>query len=75
MAFDACVENGFGAVLKALAASTPKRRPRDESQPPIPADIQDETRQKPTAEAVEDHQELLSESRVHPPAQIGDMPA
>jgi hypothetical protein len=28
MTVDTCVENFSGAVLKALAASTPKRRPR-----------------------------------------------
>jgi len=41
MAIDTCVEN-FGAVLKALAASTPKCRPRADPRPPIPAGIQDE---------------------------------
>ena len=30
MAIDTCVENFSGAVLKALAASTPKRLPRDD---------------------------------------------
>jgi hypothetical protein len=42
MAIDTCVENFSGAVLKALEASTPKRRPRDDPRPPIPAGIQDE---------------------------------
>ena len=42
MAIDTCVENFSGAVLKALAASTPKRRPRDDPRPPIPAGIEDE---------------------------------
>jgi hypothetical protein len=42
MAIDTCVENFSGAVLKALAASTPKRRPRDDPRPPIPDGIQDE---------------------------------
>jgi len=42
MAIDSCVENVYGAVLKALAASTPKCRPRDDPRPPIPAGIQDE---------------------------------
>jgi len=46
MAIDICVENFSGAVLKALAASTPKRHPRDDSRPPIPAGIQDEIRLK-----------------------------
>jgi hypothetical protein len=30
MAIDTCVENFFGAVLKALEASTPKCHPRDD---------------------------------------------
>jgi hypothetical protein len=46
MAFDACVENFFGAVLKAMAASTPKCRTRADPRPPIPAGIQDEIRLK-----------------------------
>jgi hypothetical protein len=46
MANDTCVENFSGAVLKALAASTPKRRPRADTRPPIPGGIQDEIRQK-----------------------------
>jgi len=37
-----CVENFSAAVLKALAASTPKRRPRADPRPPIAAGIQDE---------------------------------
>ena len=41
MAIDCCVEN-FGGVLKALAASTPKRRPRDEPLPSVPDGIQNE---------------------------------
>jgi len=40
MAIDTCVENFHGAVLKALAASTPKC-PRDDPRPPIPGGIQD----------------------------------
>jgi len=46
MAIDTGVENFYGAVLKALAASAPKRRPRDDPRPPIPAGIQDEIRLK-----------------------------
>ena len=46
MAIDSCVENVYGAVLKALAASTPKCRPRDDPRPPIQAAIQEETRLK-----------------------------
>ena len=46
MAIDTCVENFSGAVLKALAASTPKCCPRHDPQPPIRAGIQDEIRLK-----------------------------
>jgi hypothetical protein len=46
MAIDTCVENFSGAILKALAASTPKCRPSGDPRPPIPTDIQDEIRLK-----------------------------
>jgi hypothetical protein len=46
MAIDTCVENFSGAVLKALAASTSKRRHRADPQHPISVGIQDEIRQK-----------------------------
>ena len=46
MAIDTCIENFSSAILKALAASAPKRRPRDNPQPLIPAGIQDEIRLK-----------------------------
>jgi len=46
MAIDTCVENFSGAVVKALAASTPKRRPRADPRPPMPAGIQDDIRLK-----------------------------
>jgi hypothetical protein len=46
MAIDTYDENFSGAVLKALVASTPKRRPRGDHRPPIPASIQDEIRLK-----------------------------
>jgi hypothetical protein len=46
MAIDTCFENFSSAVLKALEASTPKRRLRDDPRPPIPAGIQDELRPK-----------------------------
>jgi hypothetical protein len=42
MAIDTYVENFSGAVLKALAASSPKRHPGDEPRSPITAVIQDE---------------------------------
>jgi hypothetical protein len=41
MAMDTCVDNFSGTVLKALAASTPKRRPRADPQLLIPAGIQE----------------------------------
>jgi hypothetical protein len=46
MAIDTCVEKFSGAVLKALAASTPKCRPHDDPRTPITAGIQDEIRLK-----------------------------
>jgi len=46
MAIYTCVENFSGAVVKALASSTPKCRPRDNPRRPIPASIQDEIRLK-----------------------------
>ena len=46
MAIDTCVENFSGAVLKALATSTPTCRPGDDPRPSIPAGIQDEIRLK-----------------------------
>jgi hypothetical protein len=39
---DTCVENFSGAILGALAASTPKRRPHGDPRPQIPAGIQSE---------------------------------
>jgi hypothetical protein len=46
MAIDTWVENFSGAILEALAASTPKRRPRADPRPPVPAGIQDKIRVK-----------------------------
>jgi len=46
VAIDTCIENFSGAVLNALAASTPTCRPGDYPGPPIPASIQDEIRPK-----------------------------
>jgi hypothetical protein len=46
MAIDMWVENFSLAVLKALAASTLKRRPRGDQRSPIPSGIQDEVRLK-----------------------------
>jgi hypothetical protein len=42
IAINTCVENFSGAILKALAAPTPKCRPRVDPWPPIPVVIQDE---------------------------------
>jgi len=46
MAIDTFVANFSGAALKALAASTPKRRSRDDPHSPITVGIQDEIRLK-----------------------------
>ena len=46
MAIDICVENFSGAILKALAASTTKCRPSDDTRHLIPASILDEMRLK-----------------------------
>ena len=46
MDIDTCVENFSGAILGALKASTPKRRPIGDTPPQIPAAIQDEIRLK-----------------------------
>jgi len=70
-----CVENLSGAVLKALAHSTPKRRSLDDPRPPIPAVIQDGVVWKLTAEAVAFHQEPRSGSEGQPPAEVCDPPA
>jgi hypothetical protein len=43
---DTCVENFSGAILGALAASTPKRRPQGDLRPRILAGIKDEIRLK-----------------------------
>jgi hypothetical protein len=75
MAIDTCVKNFSGDVLKAIEASTPKRRRRDDPRPPIPAGIQDEIRLKPAAEVVADHQGPRSESSGQPPADVGDLSA
>jgi len=46
MTIETCVENFSGAVLKAVAASAPKRRPRGDPLLPISAGIQDLIRLK-----------------------------
>ena len=43
---DACVENFSGVILRALAASTPERRPGGDPRPQIPAGIQNGIRLK-----------------------------
>ena len=43
---DTCVEKVSSAITEALAASAPRSRPCDDPQPPIPARIQDDIRQK-----------------------------
>ena len=56
MPIDTCVENFSSAVLKALAASNTKRRPRDDPRSSISAGNQDEIRLKQAADVVADHQ-------------------
>ena len=46
MAIHICVEKFSGFVLTAVAATTPKCRPFDDTRPQIPAGIQDEIRLK-----------------------------
>jgi hypothetical protein len=45
-AIDKCVEELTSAIQEATAASAPKRRPRVDPRPPLPASIQDEIRLK-----------------------------
>jgi hypothetical protein len=63
MAIDTCVEESSGAVLKALAASTPKCRLRDDPRPPILAGIRGEIRLKNRLRRQWHHQGTRSESR------------
>jgi len=46
MDIDTCVENFSCAILGALEAFTPKRRPIGDPRPQIPAGVQDEIRLK-----------------------------
>jgi hypothetical protein len=46
MAIEACIERFYGAMLRALGASTPNCLLREDQQPPIAAGIQDEIRLK-----------------------------
>jgi hypothetical protein len=43
---DTCVEEVSSAITEALAASAPRRRPRDDPRPQIPVHIQDDIRLK-----------------------------
>jgi hypothetical protein len=45
-AVNKCVEELTSAIQEATAASTPRRRPRADPRPPLPASIQDEIRLK-----------------------------
>jgi hypothetical protein len=45
-AIDKCVEELSSAIQEATAESAPKRRPRSDSRPPLPASIQDGIRLK-----------------------------
>jgi hypothetical protein len=43
---DKCLEELTSAIQEATAASAPRRRPRADPRPPLPASIQDEIRLK-----------------------------
>jgi hypothetical protein len=45
-AIDKCVEELTSAIQEPTAASAPKRRPRADPRPPLPASIQDKIRMK-----------------------------
>jgi hypothetical protein len=45
-AIDKCIKELRSAIQEATAAYAPKRRPRPEPRPPLPASIQDEIRLK-----------------------------
>jgi hypothetical protein len=45
-AIDKCVEELTSGIQEATVASAPKRRPRADPRPPLPASIQDEIRLK-----------------------------
>ena len=75
IAIDTCVENVFGSVLKALAASTSMRRPRDETRSPILGGIQDELRLKTRLRRQWHPQGSRPEGRDQPPAGVGDPPS
>jgi hypothetical protein len=45
-AVDKCVDEFASAMQEAIAAFAPKRRPRGDLRPPLPASIQDEMRLK-----------------------------
>ena len=72
MAIETCVENFSGAVRKALAASTPKRRQRADPRPPIPAGIQEEIRVK---NRLRRQWQITRESRSQTNAEVSDPPA
>jgi hypothetical protein len=73
MAIDTCVENFSRAVLKALAASTRKRRPRAGPRPHTGWHSGRKTPEESAAEAGQ--QGPHSDSRGQPPAEISDPPA
>ena len=72
MAIDTCVENFCGAVPKVLAVSTPKRRPRDDPPPLVPAGIQDDIRLKNRLQRQWQITRDPTESRGQMPSKIGD---
>jgi hypothetical protein len=66
-----CVEELSSAIQEALTASEPKRRPRADPRPSLPASIHDEIRLKRAEEAVVSHKGSRSESPGQPPPEVG----
>jgi hypothetical protein len=73
-AIDKCVEDLTSAIEEATAASAPKRRPRADPQPPLPASIQDEIRLK---NRLRRQWQVTRDPalKAQPPPQVGDLSA
>jgi hypothetical protein len=64
-AIDKCVEELSNAIQEAQAASAPRRRPRADPQPSLPADIQDEIRLKRRWQVTRDPTLKAKVNRLH----------
>jgi hypothetical protein len=71
-AIDKCFEELTSAIHEATAASAPRRRPRADPRPPLPAGIQGEIRLK---NRLRRHEGPSSESPDQPPPEDADLPA